>query len=294
MSRPKFGRAGVLVAAVLGALFILPSSAFAAGAPTSVSLSDPGAAWQPNSIPLSGSANPNGASTTLYFEYKAKGATGYTVGGSQAIGGGTSVVKAEKKVAGLTARTNYTYRVTATNTFGSTQSGTWARNMPYWITNNKTGTASFSASGSATVTFAFGSGTVDTLKCSATGNGNLGHIEGKEDSYHVAFAGCALFDQSGKEMCKPTANPWLDFNGGFWSEATSLGLEFPESCFYERFTIPLTTPFVVGVPFEKYQVTQPVTLTNTVNAGPTVTISISTGWSMTGADAGHLFGLTEG
>ena len=80
------------------------------------------------SATLSGSVNPNGAATTYVFHYgtsssgTCSGYPGSSTGGS--AGSGTSSTPESDSISGLSPKTTYFFRLAATNTFGTTCSGT--------------------------------------------------------------------------------------------------------------------------------------------------------------------------
>jgi hypothetical protein len=69
---------------------------------------------------LNGSVNPNGSSTTYYFEYGTTTSYG-TQTGSASAGSGTSALSLNAIVNGLTSSTLYHYRIVATNSTGVSQ-----------------------------------------------------------------------------------------------------------------------------------------------------------------------------
>ena len=72
-----------------------------------------------NSATLNGTVNPNGLSTTVYFQWGTTTAYGNTTP-SQSIGSGTSNVGVSANLSGLSPSTTYHYRVVATNNAGTT------------------------------------------------------------------------------------------------------------------------------------------------------------------------------
>jgi hypothetical protein len=71
-----------------------------------------------SSVALNGSANPNGASTTAYFQWGLTTAYGNSTA-SQSIGAGTSAVNVSANLSGLSANTAYHYRMVAYNNAGT-------------------------------------------------------------------------------------------------------------------------------------------------------------------------------
>ena len=72
-----------------------------------------------NTATLNGTINPNGASTTYYFEYGITTAYGSTTITTSA-GSGTSAVSVNANITGLSESTTYHFRLVATNSIGTT------------------------------------------------------------------------------------------------------------------------------------------------------------------------------
>ena len=70
------------------------------------------------SATLNGTVNPNGSSTTYYFQYGTTTSYGENTSSTSA-GSGTSNVSAIEPVSGLTCNTTYHYRLVATNSWGT-------------------------------------------------------------------------------------------------------------------------------------------------------------------------------
>jgi len=109
------------VLACAGALLALSApAAFAAGEPAAST--GTATAITPTSATVNGTVNPEGQSTTYYFEY---GTT--TLYGSQTsmagAGAGTADVKVSTSIEPLSPNTTYHYRVVATNASGTTLGG---------------------------------------------------------------------------------------------------------------------------------------------------------------------------
>ncbi len=75
-----------------------------------------------SSVTLTGRVNPNGASTTYWFEYGTDSLLGNLIGSGtahQAVGSGTATVDASAEIRGLAQNTRYYYRVVAQNSYGT-------------------------------------------------------------------------------------------------------------------------------------------------------------------------------
>lgn len=104
-----------------------------------------------NSAILNGTINPNGASTTYYFEYGITTAYGSTTITTSA-GSGTSAVSVNANMAGLTESITYHFRLVATNSVGTTSGSdqTFTTSPPVGPTVT-TGSATLITSESATL-----------------------------------------------------------------------------------------------------------------------------------------------
>ncbi len=105
-----------VLAAVLTGSAVLAGAAGAASSPAVVT---GGTSSRTNtSAVLNGTVNPNGSSTTYYFQWGLT--TGYGVTSKPASAGhGTTAVAVKTTAAGLTPGTTYHYRLVATNQFGT-------------------------------------------------------------------------------------------------------------------------------------------------------------------------------
>jgi hypothetical protein len=104
-----------LLVALLCALTIPVAVALGAGAPTATT--DPAKDVAQSSATLTATVNPNGAPTTVHFDYGTSASYGLKSGEKSVDG--TSAVSVEIPVTGLTANTTYHYRVSATNSAGT-------------------------------------------------------------------------------------------------------------------------------------------------------------------------------
>jgi len=99
----------------------------------SITTTEPATLVTSNSAMLNGTVNPNGDSTTYYFEYGTTTSYGTTTTSTSA-GSGTSAVSVNADISSLNPKTTYHYRVVATNsvgtTYGADQSFTTLVNAP--------------------------------------------------------------------------------------------------------------------------------------------------------------------
>jgi phosphodiesterase/alkaline phosphatase D-like protein len=106
-----------VVTAVVAASAGISAVATAASSPAVVTGS-PTAVGQTSAV-LHGTVNPNGSSTTYYFQWGLT--TGYGVNGkARSAGSGTKLVSVHETAGGLIPGTTYHYRLVATNQFGTT------------------------------------------------------------------------------------------------------------------------------------------------------------------------------
>jgi hypothetical protein len=107
---------GLLSVAVLSARSPAPASA-AARAPA-VTTSSPGDVGK-SSATVSGTVNPNGQSTTYYFQYGTTTSYGTQTSPSQ-VGSGSTPVGVHQAIFGLSPNTTYHYRLVAQSSAGTT------------------------------------------------------------------------------------------------------------------------------------------------------------------------------
>jgi phosphodiesterase/alkaline phosphatase D-like protein len=94
----------------------LATIGLAAAAPTAIT--GPVTGIGPTSATLAGTVNPNGASTSWYFEYGTSTSYG-TKTGARSAGSGTANASVSTSVSGLRAGTTYHYRLVATSSAGT-------------------------------------------------------------------------------------------------------------------------------------------------------------------------------
>lgn len=129
-------------------------SRFTTGAPSTTARpsinSFSGAGTSDVTATLSAAVTPNGAATTVFFEYGPTPGFGTTTAG-QSIGSGNSPVNVSVNLTGLAAGTTYHYRVYATNSVGTTTaaSGTFQTSAP--LPQVTTTAASFVTTGTASI-----------------------------------------------------------------------------------------------------------------------------------------------
>jgi hypothetical protein len=284
MSRTSLGRLGLMFVSLLGLMSLFSGSAFAAGKPTSVNLNwaSPGITH----IEVKGTANPNGAATTVQLEYQNAGV--YQTFLTKEIGSGTSSVNVNGMLNGLAPQTDYYLRVSATNKYGTVYSFT-EHFAPRWEAIGAKTAGSFASSGTAKFEYTAGAGTKVKIECNESGTGTIGSAGAVGDGYHGSFSGCVLY-QDGAKVCNAPSTT-VNLNGAFVNEASQIAFPFPEGCFYSTFAITTSEPFFINMPLGVYQVTQPITLTEKGTwGGNVVTTTITSNWHLTGANSGLKFG----
>jgi hypothetical protein len=298
MPRLKNGRLGLLLAGVLGVMSVIAAPAFGSGPPTTVTAEVVGATQGITHTEVQGGANPNGLSTTVRIEYKEHEAGSYKTALSKEIGAGESVVGASTMLNGLRPKTNYDYRVSATNSAGTVYSKVVENNHTNWIVINKgvNYTVKDGSTGTATWEYHVSGLTVKT-QCNEMGFGELNSVGGTGDGHTLHFYGCELF-LNGKEEC-PVSEFDLALDATFTATELYRVSTPPFVCKGESTGSVLTyvEPFFVTLPFNNpYLVTQPLTITTKAiyNTSTPVTVTIKSDWRLTGKDEGRMFGAVAG
>ncbi len=106
-----------VVAAVIAGSMLLAGVAVAAASPSVVTGGT--SSIHQTSATLHGTVNPNGSSTTYFFQWGLTSGYGDT-GRTFSAGSGTSARSVSDTIGGLTPGTTYHYRLVATNQFGTT------------------------------------------------------------------------------------------------------------------------------------------------------------------------------
>jgi hypothetical protein len=242
----SFGRSALLVLSLLGLLAIFSQSALAAGPPV---VTATGATNKTlHTATLNGTVNPNGASSSVTLEYGKTKLYGQTV----ALGSlnGSSALPVSKIVAGLDPITTYHYRISATNSFGTTVSEDSVFEMLLqWKVGGKSlseliyGPVSYYTwAEKAKLTV---KNTAFTITCDMDypSNGVIG------DHYTFYYKNCRLANSAGKEA--PVSCPPQSFTlelGAKMVPVKDVTLNYGEECaLAEEIKLPLTSGgFEVG------------------------------------------------
>lgn len=298
MSKSKFGRLGLCLVSLLGLMSLMSAPALGAGQPTQVSSSMSGSAWGINHGEMFGWANPNGAETTLTLEYREQGAGEFQVAGSGSIGSGTKQLGIKRPLYGLKPYAIYELRTKATNAFGTVYGSIFSINTPYWEISKTSlsHVASINSQGTATFEWTHGGGTKYKLSCQEYGSGSIGGEWGTGTGWSPTLGGCSFY--RGETLaCKPEGTSFK-VDQAFTMTSEAIKFMFPEACaYYSEVVFKAANPFFVTMSgFNKgLQSSQSLVLTNQLKfAGWNVDATISTNWSVTGADNGKAFGAWPG
>ena len=290
MSRSRYGRLGLCLVSLLGLMSLMSATAFAAGAPTEVNQTA-ASSWGLNHVELSGGANPNGASTTITLEYRQAGTSEFKTLVSGSIGSGSKQLNINGLLTGLKPYGQYETRVKASNEFGTVYGTVRTHETPYWEISKTSLSHVAGVKSSGTATFEWNVGLYDMkISCQESGGGWIGGEWGTGSKWSTSLTNCNFY-QSGKLMCKPKGTLFVDET--FTANGNEVHFSFPEGCFYEEVFFQAPDPFYVTMPnFDNgYLLTQQLVLTNTLKwAYNPVKATITTNWSLTGADAGKTFG----
>jgi hypothetical protein len=288
----KFGLTGILFVSILGLASLFSSSALAAGPP----IVTVGAAsnFTLNTATANGTVNNNGAvSTSVKLEYGKTKLYGKSITLSNVTG--SSAVPVSSIISGLEAVTTYHYRISATNSYGTTLSG----DMPFemllqWKVAGKpvseyTKPVKIAAKFNAWTFTGEGTspgGTAVKITCEPShflgegwGEGTLGV------SLHLPYLGCKTFlNGSENKPCKPTLTA-IDLNSVLLSSVQTLALS--EECSIGE-SLPLPSYYRLGAMAEAVE--QGFTFSE--QAGyMTYTIANPT-WKVVGELEGFKFGIS--
>ena len=262
-------------------------SAVAAGKPT---ITAPSANPRISSFNVSAQINPNGASTTYVTEYGLTPSLG-SVSETGSAGSGTTNVGVHSLVAALKPGTTYYWRLTATNSFGSTSTSTTTVTAQSWQSWKALVTWPATYASSGTYKFEIPSLNV-TLTCNESGSGVIGNANGVGDEITSQFSNCLLVWGSGSCEVPPFS---MSLNGSFQSAAAPSVVTFktPQSCSWVSETTTLTSSSGFEAVISEAMAVKPaVSTTMTAKFGAhNVYITGTSTWELTGANAGKKFGV---
>jgi hypothetical protein len=290
------GRIGVCCVGVLAVLAMSASAAFAAGAPKELSAdyvlstSSPQINW----VTLTGKANPNGAATTVKFEYRVAASGEFVAEKStspQSIGSGTTAVSVEQTPVGLIPNTYYEWRLSATNSYGTIYSATQkAHFLEWWLVGAGPVAAEVTSLGHLSIDWTSGPAEVT---CDEVGSGSINHEKGTGDYYESAFSGC-LLTSNGKTLCSVTVkNERLD--AGFNTSTGKLNVQIPEGCFTYR-EMELSLPAFKAETSSGPEATKSVTMSASTHNAPAepLAVTLTSNWKLAGKYVGYKFGILHG
>jgi hypothetical protein len=294
MSRTSLGRLGLMFVSLLGLMALFSASALAAGKPVVTASAATNKSL--NTATSNGTVNPNGASTTYKFEYGKTALYGKSTTVTSA-GSGSTPVAVNAIITGLEPLTTYHYRVSATNSFGTTVSEDVIFEMLLsWKIEGKVPSAYANKGQYATVnptwTLAVegttGGGTAVKITCAPDyfGSWATGHLG---SDYHFSFTGCKTF-LNGVESknCTPKAPFVLDLDAVLVPTKVK-ALELGELCAIGE-EISIANGFAIGAMPEAKE--QAITLTQVSPfQNMVVTLSNQT-WKEVGETEGLKFGIS--
>jgi hypothetical protein len=237
--------------------------------------------------------NPNGASTTFKAEYRQPGAKTWVSGPTVNVGSGTEWLITSGNMR-LKPKTTYEVRISATNSFGTTQEvATKSFSSATWSIESGVGSSAV-ASGEGTWKLEVRQGANwQTVEClMESGSGTIGHAEGVGDGFTYKVGNCSYY-LNGKFICHPKAEPFNgSMDGSFLGTATGKFNWCPgEEGSVNTFSISSYT-VKMSKQAELLKV-QPITLTATatIDSYITGTVTINTNWSLSGEHAGLKFSV---
>jgi hypothetical protein len=292
MKRRTYRRLLVVLASITALGLIAVSSAAGAGKPLVKNIGS-GAVHTLNEITYKGEINPNGASTTYQLEYHVPEGNWITANPPAAVGEGTTYTQVIQAIRGLYAGVEeYTVRVQATNSYGTTTGPNWVTGTAQWIREG-TGTeikwpSTYASSGTFKIEVPSWS---ETVTCNESSSGTIGSGESYKDEYNLTLSNCAL---TGWPSCKVTVPGPIHLEGDFSTTAMVLmSVEFDETNCGGAFSMQLVPqPFKVTMPPRNtLALKQPMSYTATTKFGTHAVILTDTSeWWLTGKGLGFKFG----
>ncbi len=290
MSRTSLGRLGLMFVSLLGLMALFSASAFAAGKPVVTASAVTNKTL--NTATYNGTVNPNGASTTYKFEYGKSLLYGSSTTVTSA-GAGSIPVAVKATLTGLEPGTTYHYRVSATNSFGTTVSEDVQFEM---LLQWKIGGKTLAEVGGEPLLMHMNKEEPVTIERTITGK--VAKMTCQQDwaskyawissEYNLPFTGCVLV-YNGKEQkaCKPK-DITLHLNAFLMPSPTTQQLYMGPECAVGE-EIRFDTGFAIGpVTAQKDIVVTPTAVTSsgwTVNYGPTE-------WLLGDANKGLTLGIS--
>lgn len=288
MTHKRLPRLGVLLVGICAFAALFSSVAAAAGKPE---IKLKAVTSGINEIIVNREINPNGASTTYKLEY----------GPTEALGSSTEVTElkglswepVQQVVGGLYPRKTYYYRVSATNSYGTTTEAIQKKNTSRWQYGTLP-TETFVGSGNLTMYLP----TFGELKisCNVAFSGAIGSKGGVEDSFNPQVSGCV--NAKTGEACNynPISSqlaPNFGEKGAFF---ISLQGGSPACSAFSKVELKLWTPFKMEHKFCVPGAPPGGEVNGEASAfygSNPVQISITSMWYVTGANFGHCINWGE-
>jgi hypothetical protein len=295
MSTIPLRRLGLLVVGLLGLLSLFSASAFAAGSP--IVTSSPASNRVLNGATLNGTVNPNGDSTTYKFEWGATTAYGNSTTKVSA-GSGSSALPVSALLRTVEPGQTYHYRVSATNSFGTSVSADAQFETLQWRVEGKPVSefpqmkfSSFKADWTMIGEGTTKGGTAVKVTCANTTFGEYPVGDFTAGTYPFPFTGCkVLLNGAESKKCAAASYTELRLNASLVA-TTGKSILLGEAC-------PIGEEIVFGSGFEislgssSELVEQAVTITGKATNLP-LTFTIHTTWGLVSAAyMGQKFGMS--
>jgi hypothetical protein len=296
MSTIPLRRLGLLAVAMLGLLSLFSASALAAGSP--IVTGTPASNRVLNGATLNGTVNPNGASTTYKFEWGATTAYGNSTAKVSA-GSGSSASPVSALLRTIEPGKTYHYRVSATNSFGTTVSADTEFETLQWRVEGKPVSeypimryssvkADWTMIGEGTTK----GGTAVKVTCANTTFGEYPVGDFVAGSYPFLFTGCkVVLNGVESKKCSTSAASYTELRLNASLVATT-GKVIPlgETCAIGE-EIVFGNGFEVSLGSSSELARQAVTVTGVATNLP-LTFTIHTTWGLVGIEEGRIFGLS--
>lgn len=274
-------------AVLLGMLTLNGASAMAAGAP--IVTTEPASSVLPYSANLNGTVSQNGATTTYQFEYGTT--TGYGSSTTVQTAPAPEPSSVSVPVAGLLPETAYHYRISATNSYGTTLGKDATFTTLGWSVEEQHlkelgGTPKFISGGSMVINTTLSGDQQVSIGCSETGSGTVG---GKMT---LSLSSCTVSVNGEGGLCtlKPFA---FSVNEAFVKESKTEGklLFSGAKCIIPEEVNLHSGGFAVAPAFENVEL--PVTLKGVgfKFGAQSAEVSIASKWHLVETYVGQRFGL---
>jgi hypothetical protein len=271
-----------MISILIGALavaLLVTASASAAGKPI---VTGGGGATTLTELWSAGSVNPNGASTEYQWEYGKTSALGSSTPAKTLTG--TTPVNVETWIPALAPNTQYWFRLSATNQYGTTVGTTYSEWTGRWSDYEGKGLAfpqPVVSKGTFTISVPkFGV----TITCVENGSGTIGS-PGGEDAITLSLTNCQT---AGNPKCNP-APMKLNVRGNLTTDGLDVHFNHNECSLFDMSFSEVIFKPTFGSP----KVELSMTLTGQATFGGPVTLTSSSKWSLSGFGTGIKFDWHE-